>query len=427
MRSLRLHHCLTGTNRMINIKKHISQIRQMYRQRAAKLEKHGLFGSNEKNRGFVLIIVLIVSTLLISVSTDFLVSAQNNINYMIKFKNEAQAEAAAQAALNIAHIILDIDQKGVTPPMIPVKNKDKNIDTFGDIWAFDFPEFELANATVKIIIEDEQSKINLSAIATEYVPQTTFFGIINRFFMNMGFPMDYADAVADWVDRDNSRTGNGAETYDHYSTLQTPYSAANAPLESIDRLLLVRYFSPAIYYGFSGGNMAQEKEEGMLVESNDEIMSLDVLSIMESVSDDSEETTEEEESGESEEEDIPIGPESSRRLDKYLRVNGDPKLFNSQVNKININTAPYRVLRSIAPDMTDNDAKQIILRRRINPFKKVDDVKEFIRDDLIRRNCLTVNSNLFRITVHAYVNRHKVTITAIYDRSLKYYSYYALH
>ena len=152
---------------MILIKKQINKIKLMYRRRADKLETHGLFGTNYKNRGFVLIIVLIVSTLLISVSTDFLVSAQNNINYMIKFKNEAQAEAAAQAALNIAHIILDIDQKGVTPPMIPVKNKDKNIDTFGDIWAFDFPEFELANATVKIIIEDEQSKINLSAITTE--------------------------------------------------------------------------------------------------------------------------------------------------------------------------------------------------------------------------------------------------------------------
>ena len=211
--------------------------------------------------------------------------------------------------------------------------------------------------------------------------------------------MDYADSVADWVDRDNSRTGNGAETYDHYSTLQKPYSAANAPLESIDRLLLVRYFSPEIYYGFGGGNMTQEKEEGNLVESNDEITSLDMLSIMESVSGDSEDTAAEEDTEESDEEEIPVGPESSRRLDKYLRTNGDPKLFNSQVNKININTAPYRVLRSIAPDMTDNDVRQIILRRRVKPFKKVDDVKEFIRDDLIRRNCLTVNSNLFRITV----------------------------
>jgi type II secretory pathway component PulK len=403
------------------IKEIYNQLSKYYQRRSRTLEEFGIFNYAGGNRGYVLIIVLIISTLLVSVSTNFLVNAQTNINYMKKFKNEAQAESIAYAGLNLAHIILDVDQKGTSIPMLPIKNKNKNIDSFGDIWALDFPEFELGNGTVKIIIEDEQSKINISAVSTKYVQQTTFFSILNRFFLNMGYPTDYADAVVDWVDQDKSKTGSGAETYDYYSTLSTPYSAQDDAMDSIDQLLLVRYFTPDVYYGFSGGNKTEEIESDILVDSNDERSSLDILALMESP----EETDEDDTDTIGEE--VPIGPERSRQLSEYLRVNGDLNLFNSQSNKININTASYRVLRAIAPDMNDNDVKQIILRRRNSPFTNVDDAKEFIRDELIRKNCLTTHSNLFRITIHGYMNSHRVTITAVFDRTLKHYYYFALH
>ncbi len=63
-----------------------------------------------------------------------------------------------------------------------------------------------------------------------------------------GMTEDVADAILDWLDEDDEARPFGAES-DYYTTLPTPYSAANGPLHSVEELLLVRGVTPTLLFG----------------------------------------------------------------------------------------------------------------------------------------------------------------------------------
>jgi len=57
------------------------------------------------------------------------------------------------------------------------------------------------------------------------------------------------DAFMDWIDADDVPHPDGAESDDYYLTLEKPYRAKNAPLDTVDELLLVKGFTNAYLYG----------------------------------------------------------------------------------------------------------------------------------------------------------------------------------
>ena len=59
---------------------------------------------------------------------------------------------------------------------------------------------------------------------------------------------DIANAIMDWIDSDEERRVGGAESAD-YQGLAIPYSARNAPMESIEELLQIQGITPALFYG----------------------------------------------------------------------------------------------------------------------------------------------------------------------------------
>lgn len=59
---------------------------------------------------------------------------------------------------------------------------------------------------------------------------------------------EIAAAVADWQDADDLLHPGGAEQ-DHYSGLNPPYVCKNAPVESLEELLLVRGVTPELFHG----------------------------------------------------------------------------------------------------------------------------------------------------------------------------------
>jgi len=400
--------------------------KQNYNNRKEFLDNHNVYDYLFNNKGFVLIIVLIISSMLIIASSEFLLNAQININYIKKFKDETQAEILAEAGFNVAKLILEADKKGQGGGMIKSANSDKNIDCYDDLWAMDFPEIDLENGSVKIEIRDEQSKINLNAVSTEFVEKTPYYNMLSRFFANIGFPVDLSDCVADWTDIDNNRFPYGAETYDYYSILPRPYAAKNAPFDSIDELLMVKGFTPEIFYGFGGGNYGKEED---LVDSNTGIssFSLDDITLPDEKSTTGENSDEEsKDNKESEIAEIKVGKEKSRKLSNYLRVYGDPANYLSTSNKININTAPFRVILTLTEDMTEDTATQIIKRRMATPFKNSQEVSEFITDQNTIKNIISVNSEIFSIRTTGMVSKNKVVFNYIYNRDSKKTYYFSI-
>ncbi|MFH0976666.1 MAG: type II secretion system protein GspK [Spirochaetota bacterium] len=387
----------------------IKKFKNNYSKRQELLYKHGLFGYIKNSSGYVLLVVLLVVALLVTMSTEFLSIAQTNINYIRKFSERLKANMLAKAGINISTIILKADKLGLGASFLGKQSASKDIDCYKDIWALDFPDLPLEDGFLKIIIDDENSKINLSVLANEIVDSTTYYGIMQRFFLNMGLPMDYADSIKDWVDVDDSRSPYGAESSDYYLNLPSPYKAKNAAMDSIDELLMVKDITPEIFYGLEKGAYEMSTE---LVDNNKGNTKID-LSILKGM-------TTQDMINNLQNTELPekfnIAKERSKKLSDYLRVNGERKDFTSELNKININTASFRVLSSLTDKMTDDIVKEIISRRIATPYKNVDEIKDLIDDETIRKNILSVKSYLFRITAIGTVNRTRVKITGIYYR-----------
>lgn len=399
---------------MINLytylKNKFSKFNEFQYKKKIILQQYGLFYFIKNNSGYMLVIVLIISTLLISLSSEFLLTARVNTRYMIKFKNETQAEQIASAGINLATAILTLDRRGGGANLIKGVNSDKNIDTLNDIWAVNFPEIPFGIGSLKIEINDEQSKINLSALANEFVDKTPYYGILQHFLLNMNYNIDIADTIIDWIDIDDSRFPNGAETYDYYSTLPSPYKTKDTAMDSIDELLLIKHITPEIFYGLGKVNSIEEES---LVDSNKQVFNFSLESI---------------ESGLEKQniDEIKIGKEKSRRFDTYFRVNGDQEDYTKEINKININTATFRVISALTDNMTDDIVTDIIKKRISQPFKSVDELSDYIKDETARKNIITVKSELFSIKSTGYVNNQQITIYAIYNRQRKQFLYYSI-
>jgi len=397
---------------MIDYRRQYNAFRYNYKLRKTSLQKEGVLGYLLNTAGYVLIIVLLITSLLVSVSSEFLIAAQTNVNYIRTFSEKQKARLIAKSGITLATYVLEADKKGIMTGMLS-GNTERYVDSYQDIWAFNFPELSIENGYLTIRIIDENSKINASILANEFVDRTPYYSVTQRFFINMGFPQDYADAIIDWVDIDDSRSPYGAESSDYYLTLETPYRAKNGEMDSIDEMMLVRGITPEIYYGLGGGTSGQEDN---LVEDNkgNRDISLSMFSDIEA--------------GDLPEEsklELKIGKERSRKLSDYFRVYGKRSDYLSELNKININTAPYRVLSALTDHMTDDTVTEIIRRRREKPFSSTDEISDLIGDENIRKNIITVRSYFFRIESTGKVNKTTVTITAIYYRDSKRFYYWS--
>ncbi len=387
-----------------------------YRRREALLHDRGVLYAFRGSSGYVLVIVLLVISLLVAISSEFIITAQTNVRYIAKFSESLRARTIARAGVNLGVALLEADKKGAASGLLSGVSTNSNVDSHQDIWAIELPPLPIEGGFLKIDISDENSKININALANEVVDRSPYYAVAQRFFINMGLPMDLADALIDWVDIDDSRFPYGAESSDYYLAQARPYRAKNGAMDSIQEMLMVKGFTPEIYYGLGGGNFGLERG---LVESNRDARVLDPGAMAEPGSGRalSSRRTEVAEST------APIGRERSRRLDEYFRITGERSDYLSELNKININTASFRVLSALTDEMTDDRVAELIRRRRSKPFESIDEIADIVTDETVRRNLLTVRSFIFRLAVTGRVNKTEVTMIALYNRQNKVFYY----
>lgn len=99
---------------------------------------------------------------------------------------------------------------------------------------------------VRYGLDNESNRLNINVVAALDAQQV---GAGREILMALpGMTEETADAILDWTDSDDEQREFGAEI-DYYTTLDPPYSPANAPLKTIDELLLVRGITPELLYG----------------------------------------------------------------------------------------------------------------------------------------------------------------------------------
>jgi general secretion pathway protein K len=185
-------------------------------------------------KGFALVLTLIITALLVALTVEFVNEVYVDTSARQNFVDAQQASLLAESGVDGGIYVLKLNLAG------------QSYSSLLDPWAKPL-EFEEEAGSIKVTIEDESAKLNLNQIVG---PNGTFMEpyheIATRLLKKLGLSPDLLDALADWIDENNEPRPGGAES-SYYNTLKPPYAAKNGPLDTLEELALVK--------GFDAGTM----------------------------------------------------------------------------------------------------------------------------------------------------------------------------
>lgn len=146
-------------------------------------------------------------------------------------------------------ITVSSGQDGITPSNYTVIAP--NLNALGSYSGIRFGlqnESARLNINTLTVLEENTEALTALVSATSGDDEGTTSIAASLLLTLPGMTEDIADAILDWLDADDELRPFGAESAD-YQTLNTPYSAANGPLQSVEELLLVRGVTPQLLFG----------------------------------------------------------------------------------------------------------------------------------------------------------------------------------
>jgi len=182
-------------------------------------------------RGFALVIILLVTALLVALTAEFVNEVYVDTSARQGFVDGQQASLLADSGMTggITLLQLGLGKQSYTSLA--------DLDTLGKM-------LQIADekGTIRVAVEEESGKLNINRIVSnDGTDNTTFRPIADRLFKKLGLPPELLDAVADWIDAKDEPRPNGAET-PYYQGLKPPYAAKNGYLETFEELRLVKGF-----------------------------------------------------------------------------------------------------------------------------------------------------------------------------------------
>jgi general secretion pathway protein K len=179
-------------------------------------------------RGFALVITLIISALLVALATEFIHEVYVETTLNRSFADAQQASLLADSGVTGGTRLLQTLLAG------------QEYSSLLDQWArpLELPD---EKGTLSVKIAEEDGKINLNSLVFPNGTLTNSQPMLLRLFTSLKVPTDLCDAVIDWTDNNDSPRPGGAET-SYYKSLQNPYEAKNAALETLDELRLIKGF-----------------------------------------------------------------------------------------------------------------------------------------------------------------------------------------
>jgi general secretion pathway protein K len=263
---------------------------------------------SNKRGAVALVLVLWVVVVLIVIAGQFAYSMRTEINIVRNFKEEEESYQLAMAGMEKAKFEILL-----ASPSVVVYLAEDGMFIFDD----ESEEVEkpvrsgrLGKGRYEYTIVDEDRKLNINTATSEQ---------LKSLFHDTGVEISdvdiIVDSMMDWRDANDLHMLNGAEE-DYYRSLKEPYSSKDGLFDTIEELLLVRGMTREILYG-----TGQEKTEDIEPKGDE--------------------------------------PDVFAGVAEYLTA--------VDVKKLNINTAPYRVLASVLGiQLADNIAEQ----REIEPYKR---------------------------------------------------------
>jgi len=191
-------------------------------------------------RGIALLLTLLVLTILVALILEFDAEARREYRDAAAFRDNFKATVLARASVQAARGVLQQD-------FLKDKQAGQPFDALTDLWAFPITNYAIGDGLLNAKIEDERGKLNLNDLAVSGDPiiKKAKVGRVKRLFELLQINPDLVDAIVDWVDQDENPEPAGAESI-YYQTLRPSYRAANAPLQTLLELRLIKGMTPEI-------------------------------------------------------------------------------------------------------------------------------------------------------------------------------------
>jgi general secretion pathway protein K len=116
-------------------------------------------------------------------------------------------------------------------------------ETNGPLAGMSLQDFQIGEGTVSLTLAEQESKININTADGPLLQQVLSVQGADPNSISV-----VSDSVLDWIDADDNTRPAGAES-DYYLGLNPPYYAKNAPMDSIEELLLVKGVTPEMFKG----------------------------------------------------------------------------------------------------------------------------------------------------------------------------------
>lgn len=192
--------------------------------------------SISNQRGAVLLLVLVVVALLSALLTDWAFSTLVDMRLTETFRDSNRAYYLARGGVEVGRQLLWMDNN--------------QYDASTEMWGVGVPSYPVSDeATVSISIVDEDGRFNLNKVVLSDNPDTVirprFVRLLENIAIDNSEAEDLSYALVDWIDSRDDASPGGAEN-SWYQGLTPPMACKNAPLDTVDELLLVKGFTPEI-------------------------------------------------------------------------------------------------------------------------------------------------------------------------------------
>lgn len=185
-----------------------------------------------KERGYVLIITLLVTTLLVAVIVEF---AYNVYVSTARAANFSQSQRAALLAANGVELGAEALKLLIAQdPYLITKDGLTFTKTEGDM-----------SVTVRAV--DERSKLSTAVVYRDTgVTNDKIHKSYSALLKLLTLEPNLTDTLADWIDSDSEPRRYGAEGRDFYRGLRSPYDPRNSYLGSLEELLMIKDYDKSV-------------------------------------------------------------------------------------------------------------------------------------------------------------------------------------